>query len=161
VKTLVVYYSWGGNTAKVAQRLAGVLKADVEEIRETKKRRKILGFVRSGFEAARKKKPPIHALTRDPGNYDLIVIGTPMWAGTFASPVRTFLDRYGDGIKKAAYVLTMGGDNEGKAFSEMSDILGAQPAATLKLRARVVKSDEAFREEGETAIEAFVRNLET
>ena len=159
MRTLVVYYSWGGNTAKVARRLADVLKADVEEIRETKKRRKILGLVRSGFETARKKKPQIQALDKDPGKYDLIVIGTPMWAGTFASPVRTFLDRYGDGIKKAAYVLTMGGDKEGKAFSEMSDMLGAQPAATLKMRARVVKSDGAFQEEGETAIEAFVRNL--
>lgn len=160
MKTLVVYYSWGGNTAKVARRLAGVLKADVEEIRETKKRRKVLGFLKSGFQAARKKKPPIEDLSKDPAKYDLIVIGTPMWAGTFASPVRTFLDRYGDGIKKAAYVLTMGGEKEGRTFAEMSDVLGIQPTDTLKLRARVVKNDEAFQREAEAAIEAFARNLQ-
>jgi flavodoxin len=159
MKALVVYYSWTGNTAKVARRLAEVMKADLEEIRETKKRRRVIGFMRSGFEAARKKKPPIEGLNNDPKGYDLVVIGAPLWAGTFASPVRSFLVRYGGGIKKAACFLTMGGEKEARSFTEMRDLLGKQPVATLTLRSRTVKKDLSFDEEAVPAIEAFAKSL--
>jgi flavodoxin len=43
MKTLVVYYSRTGTTRKVAEAIAGILRCDIEEVVDTKKRSGILG----------------------------------------------------------------------------------------------------------------------
>ncbi|MCD6377573.1 MAG: flavodoxin family protein, partial [Planctomycetes bacterium] len=43
-KILIVYYSRSGTTRMVAEKLAKLLEADIEEIRERKERAGTLGF---------------------------------------------------------------------------------------------------------------------
>jgi flavodoxin len=159
MKCLVVYFSKSGNTAGAAVKLAELLGADQEEIKETRGRRGPIGFLKSGYESAKKKSPPITQPRKDPGNYDLVIIGTPVWAGTFASPVRSYLEQYGDRIGKAAFLCTQGGDKESQTFSDMADMLGKKPEATLTLRAHVVKDREKFEAEALPLIQDFVGSL--
>jgi flavodoxin len=159
MKYLVVYYSKSGNTATVAEKLAELLGADQEAIGESRGRRGPIGFLISGYESARKKAPPISESKKDPGNYDLVIIGTPVWAGTCASPVRSYLEGYGDAIGKTAFFCTQGGDKESKTFSDMADILGKKPEATLRIRAHVAKNSEKFEDEGLPLIRNFVEGL--
>jgi len=161
MKSLVVYYSWTGNTSRVAGKLAELLKAETEEIRETRKRGRFFGYVRSGFEVIRKISPPIAELRHNPGDYDMVVIGTPVWAGTFASPVRSFLVKYGDRVKKTAFFLTMGGEKEARSLTEMSDIIGKQPLGTFSLRAKVVRNEARFEKEAIPAIRDFTKSLQS
>ena len=51
LKSLVVYYSWTGNTEIVAKELANQLKADIRSLKEEKERKEAAGFMRAGFEA--------------------------------------------------------------------------------------------------------------
>jgi len=48
MKILVVFYSRTGATRTVAQKIADLVKGDLEEIKDTRNRAGILGFLRSG-----------------------------------------------------------------------------------------------------------------
>jgi flavodoxin len=160
MKTLIVYYSRSGTTRKVAEALAGILKAEVEEISEKRKRGGPIGWLKSGYEASRKKSPSIADLKHDPASYDLVVIGTPVWAGTLASPVRSFLEQHAGSIKRAGFFLTMGGERESKTFADMAALLGKETEAQLALRTHVVKKGENFDREAMPAIREFAERLQ-
>ena len=57
MKTLVVYYSLTGNTRLIAEAAARELGAEIEELRELKRRAGIKGFVCGGRDSLRKKSP--------------------------------------------------------------------------------------------------------
>jgi len=159
MKCLVVYYSMSGTTEKVANAVAGFLKCDIEEITEPRRRRGVFGFLRSGREAMRKIQPPIRIPTKDPAKYDIVIIGTPVWAGNIASPARTFLGKYGPWIKEIAFFSTAGssaaGAEGGKTFAEMEAAAGKKPLAVLSLRTKEVKNEELFRSGTSRKIEEF------
>jgi len=79
-KALVVYYSRTGTTRRLAEVLAKALQADIEPVIDTKKRSGTLGYLRSVVEALQKRGAPIEPMRTDPRSYDLVVIGTPVWA---------------------------------------------------------------------------------
>lgn len=116
-KVLVAYYSRTGNTKRVAEYLANYKDFDLDEIK-TNNRQGIIGYIKSGFESATNKKPKIKH-KKNPKNYDYIIIGTPIWANTIASPVRSYLDLCKD--KKIIAFSTLGGKNPGKSFQELSN----------------------------------------
>jgi flavodoxin len=138
MKTLVVYYSRTGTTKKVGQEIAKQLKADEEEIFDVKNRGGLLGWLRSGKEAQKKQLPEIKPAKKNPSNYDLVVIGTPVWAWTLSSPVRTYLSS--NKFKKVAYFCTCGGD-PGKAFEEIDNTAGKKAIATLVISEKEIKDN--------------------
>lgn len=91
-KVLVVFYSRTGTTRRAASALAEMLNADVEEIVVTRSRAGPFGYLRSLVEAINRKPAEIVAPKRDPSAYDLVVIGSPVWAGCVSSPMRAYLD---------------------------------------------------------------------
>lgn len=152
MKVLVVFYSRTGNTRHVAEVLARRLMADIEEIKDEKSRLGFLGFLRSGYEALAGKLAEIQPASRSPDEYDLTIIGSPVWAGRLSSPVRTYLARYGRMIRSAAFFFTCKID-EGKAFREM-EALAKKPIATLCIREKEIKSGEHIEK-----VEEFIRAL--
>jgi flavodoxin len=93
LKKLVVFYSFEGNTRFVAETIAGKVGADLLELRPQKEI-STHGFMKyfwGGRQATMKKKPELLPIDKDPDDYDLIYLGTPVWAFTFAPPLRTFL----------------------------------------------------------------------
>jgi flavodoxin len=119
-KILLAYYSRTGTTKKVAEAIAGQLKCDTEEIQDVRSRKGLFGWLRSGREAMRKVLPPIRETTRDPGQYDLVIVGSPVWASTMASPIRTWLDRHKpELINTVALFCTSGGADSGHTLPDM------------------------------------------
>ena len=47
MKALVAYYSRGGTTKKVAEKISALLEGDIEEIHDLKKRSGIIGWFKS------------------------------------------------------------------------------------------------------------------
>lgn len=140
MKTLVVYYSRTGVTRTVAQALAGQLQADLEELHDRKSRRGALGWLSGGRDATLKRLTEIDPPVKDPSAYDLVLVGTPVWAFTMAPAVRTYLSQHGRAIKKAVFFCTMGGSGDRRTFSHMGELLGKSPAAALALREKDVRS---------------------
>ena len=135
-RILVVYYSRSGNTAKVARGITGICGADCEEIRDSAVRSGLVGWFLSGREAWLGRAAPIEPPSCDPQEYDLVVVGSPLWAGRLSSPVRSYLQGQRGRIPQVAAFITRGGTNPRKAFEEIERLAGKAPVATLTLTER-------------------------
>ena len=109
MKSLVVYYSRTGNARFVAQTVAAQIGADIEEVVDLKKRSGPLGFISGGRDASRGKETEIASSTKSPADYDLIIIGTPIWAGHPTPAITTYLKKTDLSGKKVAVFFVQGG----------------------------------------------------
>ena len=134
MKTLVVYYSRTGTTRTVAQQIAAALGADLEEVHDRERRGGPIGWLRCGYQGYTGKLADIDDPVRDPSDYDLVVIGGPIWASSVSSPIRTFLRRHRDSLAKVAFFCTCGGDDPGRVFLQMTGEAGQPPLAVLLVR---------------------------
>ena len=142
MKILVTFYSRTGTTKKVGEMIAEKLNAQVEEIKDTVNRKGIKGYLISGRDAIKKKLTKLEPVTQNPANFDLVVVGTPVWGGNMSVPVRTYLTENKDRFKNVAFFCTMGGSKEGKVFSEMEEVIEKGSRTTLALRTREVVKEE-------------------
>jgi len=141
-RILIAYYSRTGTTQKVAEALLIEINAATEVIRTEDPRGGALGYLKCGREASLKKRAPIKPLDQDPAFYELVIIGTPVWAWNISSPIRSFLEDQGSKIKKCAFFATMGGSGDKNAFLEMERIIGKKPVATLSFTTKNVQQGE-------------------
>lgn len=142
-RALVVYYSRSGHTRKAARRIAVALRADAEAIVDVRDRSGTLGYLRSIYEAVREKEAPIVAPRFDPAEFDLVVVGTPVWNASMASPVRTYLEHHGDSIRSLAVFCTEGGRGGGRALAQMAAVARRTPVGELVLRASELENGAA------------------
>lgn len=131
MKTLIVYFSRDGHTKKIADALASKLSADIEEIKEQQERKGIIGWIMAGHDACRKKMSVINETTKNPADYDLIIIGTPIWGWTIVPAIRTWLDKFGKNLKQVAFFASMGGSGDKRAFVDMENMCGKAPVGTV------------------------------
>lgn len=120
MNTLVVYYSRTGTTKKVGEALTALLDCDSEELIDTKKRTGLLGFLKSGRDAAKKELTVLESLVHDPQLYDVVVLGTPVWGGTMSSPTRTYIETNKSKFNRVAFFCTQGGSDNPRLFSDMA-----------------------------------------
>jgi len=153
---LVVYYSRSGMTKKIAQVIAEKLGADQEEIISLEERKGLTGYLKSGQEAAQKKLAIIKPPEKKVGDYDLVIVGTPVWVGTMASPVRTYLNSNLGRFRKVAFFTTQGSIKDQKVFKELTEVLGKDPIATLK-----VKTKEAATDDYTIKLEKFLKEVKS
>jgi len=112
MKTAVVFYSLDGNCALAAEEIKTLLNADLIRLQtmDEKKRGKIGKFFWAGGMMFSKKLPQLKPFTFNPSDYDLIIIGAPVWAGSPAAPVKTFITNAAiTGKKIAIFVCHAGG----------------------------------------------------
>ncbi len=126
----------------MAEHIADALAADTERIKEGKSRKGFFGFIFSGFEATSEKTPPIDPIERKLDEYDLVILGSPVWAQNMASPVRTFIKDYASAAKQVATFCTVGGYGGEAALKRISDALGTKPIAELLVTEADLKSDD-------------------
>jgi len=142
MKILIAYYSRTGTTKKVAVALAEKLGAELEEIKDTTDRSGMKGYLLSGRDAMKRKLTKLEPLKFNASEYDLIIIGTPIWGWNMSVPVRTYITEQKNNFKNVAFFCTMGGSGDKKAFAEMTEIIGKNPESTLALKTvEVVKND--------------------
>lgn len=154
MKALVVYYSRTGNTRKAGEELAKELSCDVEEIVDTVNRSGPIGWVMAGKQASSKELTKLRPLEKDLSRYDIVIIGSPVWAGTMSTPVRTLIAENKDKLKKVAFFITLGGTGDASAFRSMEEACGKKPIATLALRTGDVKKGDYVE-----ALKKFVGEL--
>lgn len=138
VKALVAYYSRTGTTRKAVKVIAEELPADIEEIHDTKKRARPIGWLRSGMDGAPENLSKIMELMYDPAGYDVVVIGTPIWAGKMSLATRTCLGGKKAAFNQVTFFITSGSGNIERCSAVMKEVLGTEPVATLSLRTKDV-----------------------
>jgi len=94
-KTLVVYYSYEGSTRTIAQTIGGALNADILECRPLKdiSSKGFMKYVWGGRQVIFKKHPQLEPFEKNPADYELVIIGTPVWAFDYAPAIRSFLSQ--------------------------------------------------------------------
>jgi flavodoxin len=131
LKKLVVYYSFEGNTRFIAESIAEGTGADILEMKP-KKDLKSNGFMKyfwGGRQVIFKEKPELMEFDKNPEDYDMIFIGTPVWASSYAPALSTFFDMVKLNGKKIALFCCNGG-GKGKTFTNMrlalknNDVIG-------------------------------------
>jgi flavodoxin len=123
MKTAVIYYSLDGNCALVAEEIKTKLNAELIRL-HTKNEKECKGIAKFfySFGLMFKKYPQLKPYAFDPSAYDLIIIGAPVWAGSPASPVKTFIRDAGISNRKIAlFVCHAGGI--GKALEKFKSSL--------------------------------------
>lgn len=121
MKRIVIYYSFGGNTRKIAEKIQKALGADAAEIRTVKPYSGSYDDVvnqgqrevNSGF------MPAIQPLDVDLKQYDVVILGTPVWWYTFAPAMKTFLNN-ADLSGKEVYPFATNGGWIGHTFKDLT-----------------------------------------
>ncbi|MFX0134177.1 MAG: flavodoxin family protein [Candidatus Hodarchaeota archaeon] len=123
-KILVVYYSLTGNTKFIAETVAESINADLLGLKPVKELDAESGmkYFWGGYQATMKKKPKLREFDINPLDYDLIIIGTPVWAWTISPPIRSFLSKFNLSGKNVAIWTSSDGDGV-KAMSRFKEIL--------------------------------------
>lgn len=141
--TLCVYYSRTGNTRRVMQEVAQELHCEMVELTDGEDRTGLRGWLRSGMQAMSREIPPVKEFkTMLPlSAYDLVIIGTPVWAGRCSAPVRSFLMEYGEELRRVAYVITRGGEEHYEAVFDQMDLYVRSPrVSAVSIRPNAVGS---------------------
>lgn len=117
MKTLIVYYSLEGNTRFIAEAVAKCVNADILELKPEKDvpSKGFLKFVLGGKQVIFKKCPKLKTLEKSIEDYDMIFLGSPVWAGTFTPAFNTFFSKKKIENKKVALFCCYGGQS-GKIF---------------------------------------------
>ena len=122
MKTLVVFYSLEGNVAKISKAIAETMNADILEIKLKRplNPNSFIKFIIGGFGAVRGWAPKLMPYTIDLNEYELIIIGTPVWASLPVPAVNTFFKDNNLTGKNIAIFCSYRGDS-GKTLVKMKE----------------------------------------
>jgi len=129
-RTLVVFFSSGQAGTRVAEDLAALFSADIERIREVKRRGPgFFGYMGGGMDASFRASTRIWPTVLDPADYDRVFVVTPIWAWNLCPPVRTWLRAHAGDLPPAAFATVSGDTEPGKVAMAMAKAGGREPFA--------------------------------
>lgn len=123
MKKLVVYYSYTGNTRKIASIIKEKLNCDVLELEPLTPFSEDYDEVVDEYQnnSIDNKEVAIKDINVDLNNYDEIIIGTPVWWYTISPVVVTFLKKY-DLSGKKIYPFATNAGWLGKTFKDFTKL---------------------------------------
>ena len=136
-RIVCIYFSRTGNTRQAMTEIAEALDCELVEVHDKRKRSGAIGWLRCGLDAMRKKT---RAMTRVETrlalrDYDLVILGTPIWAGRCSSVIRGLLKRRGSEMTNVAYVITHKSEKPYKeVYRQMDQYLHTPHIADVSLR---------------------------
>lgn len=117
-----MYYSPSDATRTVARAISAELGAVVDPIVEGPRRNEV------------------QPMTSHPRDFDLVVVGTSVVNGAIAPPVRAYLERHRQELRRIALFCTYVGAGSAGALREMAAICERQPVLALGLRQAEVEA---------------------
>lgn len=120
----MIYYSLSGNTRFVAETIAKTVGADILELKPKLdlSKRGFMKYAWGGRQVIMKYKPELLDFDKDINDYDILFIGTPVWAFSFAPALRSFFAKIKIVNKKIAIFCCHGGIM-GKTLENMKKYL--------------------------------------
>lgn len=139
MKTLVAYFSAEhGKTKSVAKSLASSIGADLFEIKpERPYSSSDLNYMnplaRCNREHITKKSVPVSERVPEFDQYDIVLIGFPIWYGCAPNVVGTFCKDYDFSGKKVAAFATSGGSGIGRTADKLKPFVKGADVVDAKL----------------------------
>lgn len=124
---LVLYYSQTGTTKAVAEKIQKETGADIELIEAVQAYDGTFNetIARSQQEMNAGTTPEIKPIKSDLSRYKVVFLGYPVWMGTYALPVATFLKENADALKgvKVVTFCTFGSGGLNTSTDDMKEAL--------------------------------------
>lgn len=156
MKTIVIYYSYGGNTRRIAEKIGRSIGADLAEIKTVKPYTGSYNDVvdRGRREVNRGFLPELWPLGVDLSQYGTIILGTPVWWYTLAPAMSSFL--HSAGLSgKTVYPFATNGGWIGHTFKDIERICcNADVQAGLDVR-----FNEDRQLTSDVNIQKWIRNI--
>lgn len=136
MKAIIVYFSLEGNVKFVAEKISKQLNADLLRLNPQKDypTGKVSKFFWGGKSVMFGEKPKLESYQFNKEDYDVIVIGTPVWASSYTPPIKTFLSENDLSGKSVAFFACQAGNDASKCFDKLkNELKDCQVAATLAL----------------------------
>ena len=137
MKTAIVYFSLTGNADFTAKRIAESLHGDLIRLlpEKTYPDSGFRKFFWGGKSAVMGETPALAGPPFQLADYDCVILGTPVWAGTFAPPLRTLIwANAGKWKEKKVAAFICSGGGPGKALDKLKAELDIPAfAASLSL----------------------------
>jgi len=151
MRILTVFYSLEGNCRALAEVVREAVGGEVEALRPEREipHQGFRRFLIGGKMALFGQSCPNHPLTANIANYDLIFVGTPVWAWHMSPPVLRFLTETDwTGRKVALYDMHGGGPASGtlKAMRKLVETRGGQVVSAADFRDLREKDPAATRQ---------------
>ncbi len=129
-KSLVVYFSWSGNTENVAKSIQSQTDSDIFEIVPATPYSDDYDTVvdLAQEEQRNNARPAISGGIENLEQYDVIYVGFPNWWGDMPMILYTFFDTYDLSGKTVALFCTSGGSGLSNTVNEVKDL---EPNATV------------------------------
>ncbi|OPX62848.1 MULTISPECIES: flavodoxin [unclassified Methanoregula] len=126
MKTSIIYNSYSGNTRGVAEKVQAACGGTLVEVKSKQYSSKLAVYTLGCYRAMKEMSDPIEPERIDVTSDDVIVIGTPIWAGKATPAVNAAIaSLQGCAGKKAIIFATCG--KEGKdALAILRTALGAR-----------------------------------
>jgi flavodoxin len=109
-KTLIAYFSWGGNTREMAKQIQQQTGGDLFEIKTVKPYptdyNECVDVARKEYQAH--TRPALADSVRNMADYDVVFVGHPKWCGTMPMALFTFLEKYDMSGKTVVQFCTYG-----------------------------------------------------
>lgn len=120
---LVAYFSWGGNTKSIAEKIHARVGGDIFSIEPVTPYPQDYNETAYGVAKEQHDKN-IHPAIKntDISSYDMIFVGTPAWWYTMAPPVMTFLEENDFAGKTVIPFITHGGGGKYSIAQEMEKL---------------------------------------
>jgi flavodoxin len=155
-RILVAYYSITGNTARVARDVATRTGGVLESIRDPHHGVGFFNYLKAMVDAVRGATTRIDPITRNPDKYDLIVIGTPVWAWNATPAVRAYLQQTQGRLKNVAFFVTSGDTSVAKLLPSLEALAKRKAVLSAGFNASELKDQALY----EPRLAAFVRGIE-
>jgi flavodoxin len=130
MKSIVVYFSLDGNSALIAGFIKEALGADSLrlELEQEIPRQGVAKLFHGGKQVLTHQKPALKPYQLDLAPYELVILGGPVWAGSPAPALLSFLAESSVSSKKVALFCSHGG-GKGKALDKLRDALAGNTIA--------------------------------
>jgi len=116
-------------------------KGDVELITESVNRKGIVGWLKTGSSNSKREVGQIGETMYDPADYDLVILASPIWAGTVSSPMRGYLTENREKLNRTAVFLSNDSGVVENAFLEIRGLLTNPPLVEGSLQRSKIKSE--------------------
>ena len=123
-KILIAYFSWGGNTKSIAEKIHNTIGGDMFRIETavpypTDYNKTAYGFAKKQHEEGTKPKLKSNG---DVSSYDMIFVGTPAWWYEMAPAVKTFISENNFEGKTIVPFITHGGGGKYTIAEDMGKL---------------------------------------
>lgn len=153
MKILVAYYSRSGHNQRLAGEIAKALNADIEEIIDLKSREGIVGWIMGGRDSMTRQLTKIKKTTKNPAEYDLTILVSPLWVGTAAPALREYVVENKEKFRKIA-VASVSADGRPQAvITDVEELSGQKIVSAFHI------SDAEFKSGYKEKFDDFISNI--